>query len=94
MNKQTLPHQLHLTLLICLCSSLVGCQLPPELFPETTKYQAELRQKKTQEQALPTPAPKPRPFKKVTQEERDRAERAEYDRKKCREAFETLRAFS
>lgn len=94
MNNKTTSPKLRLTLLICLCSSLVGCQLPPELFPETTKYQTELKQKEIKNQSAPTPESKPPPFKKITQEERARAEREEYDRKKCREAFETLRAFS
>lgn len=48
-------------------------------------------QKPTNKSAEPVSTPTPTaPFKKVTQEERDRAERNELERKKCKEAFEFL----
>lgn len=84
----------HLSFLFCIVcyANLAGCQLPKELFPETTKYKIE--QQQAQQTTIPPSDTHKQPFKKVTQEEQDRAEREEYDRKKCREAFEMLRALS
>lgn len=51
MTTQKPQHHAHLILTACLIS-LASCQLPKEFFPETTRYQEELRQQK-QKKAQP-----------------------------------------
>ncbi len=110
MTKQTAyTDKKHLGLLFgfsCLgCLTLTACQLPKELFPETTAYQKEQEQKqkkeeaqkaqqeKTQPQLQRQPqSPKTPPFKKVTQEEQDYEERKELENKKIRQGFAILHA--
>jgi hypothetical protein len=93
MNKSTKRHkQVALPLVLCFCCiGLTGCQLPKELFPETTKYREE---QERQKHPVAPSEPQKQPFKKVTPEERDRAERDEFERKKYKEAGEMLRALS
>lgn len=81
-------------LFLVLCTGLTGCQLPKEFFPETAQYREEQERQKHPQPPTPELKPQKQPFKKVTQEERDRVERDELERKKCKDAFETLRAFS